>query len=286
MPRKWGAAIALIAILFAVAYFGSPYLAARNFKEAALTADADKLDEIVDFPAVRESLKSQLSSAMMSKFQNDPELKNNPFAGLGLMIAPTIVEKAVNAFVTPEGISAMVRGQNPNEVKDTKLNPKLHVGYEWVSLDRFRVNLTTADDAASGPTLLFERRGLFSWKLIRFNIPSSILEGNKTTTATAAQVEVPARAVKSTTEEITPEPSPSMASADEDGDSIEDLKRRELALNEECRGGSGGNTEAICNARDALMSRIEAKGVCWAYSDIDIPSSEYDWHPCGQRRPR
>ena len=140
MNSKFTMLVALIAILFVGAYFGSPYYAANRFKDAAMSADADRLDEAVDFPAVRENLKSQLSAAMMAHLQDDPSMKNNPFAGLGMMMAPAIVDKAVNAYVTPEGISALVKGKKPDDAQATGMNPDIAFKYEWVSLDRFRVN--------------------------------------------------------------------------------------------------------------------------------------------------
>src|SRR5579862_4994538 len=104
--KKWPLLIVLLLNLFTTAYFGSAYLAASRFKDAAISADPDRLDAAVDFPAVRESLKSQLSAAMMRKFQTDPHLNGNPLAGLGMMLGPVIVDKAVDAYVTPDGISA------------------------------------------------------------------------------------------------------------------------------------------------------------------------------------
>jgi hypothetical protein len=63
MSKKVWGAVAAVVILFGAAYLGSPFWAARQFRNAALSADVDRLDAAVDFPAVRESLKSQLSVA-------------------------------------------------------------------------------------------------------------------------------------------------------------------------------------------------------------------------------
>ena len=56
-------------------YLGSPYLAVRSFKDAARSADVHKLEAAVDFPAVRENLKSQMSIALMPEMINDPQMK-------------------------------------------------------------------------------------------------------------------------------------------------------------------------------------------------------------------
>ena len=183
--RKWGLTIAiLLAIFFAAAYFGSPYLAANTFKKAALGADSDQLDSSVDFPSVRASLKSQLSALMISKMQNDPDMKDNPFAGLGLMIGPVVIDKAVDAYVTPEGISALVRGEKPKDGASRDMGPDIKASYDWLSIDRFRVKLRNTKANSEGPSLLFERRGLFSWKLIKVELPTDLLDKNNNVSAT------------------------------------------------------------------------------------------------------
>lgn len=156
------------------AYAGSPYLAASNLKDAAISGDADQLEAKVDFPAVRESLKSQFSAALMQKMNSDPDMKDNPFAGLGMMMIPAIVDKAVDAYVTPDGLSAMVRGSKPDEAKSQPAaeNPNIEYAYEWVNADRFRVKMTNTKTKEAGPTLVFERNGFVSWKLVKVDIES------------------------------------------------------------------------------------------------------------------
>src|SRR5262249_39440932 len=116
MKKRVSLAVAAVLVLAGV-YFGSPYLAARSLKQAAVSGDADRLDAAVDFPAVRESLKSQMSAALMKKMAADPEMKGNPLAGLGMMLMPAIIDKAVDAYVTSDGLAALVRGAKPSEAK-------------------------------------------------------------------------------------------------------------------------------------------------------------------------
>jgi hypothetical protein len=176
--KKWVALAAAVLLLAGGLYFGSAYLAARNLKEAALSADADKLDAAVDFPSVRESLKSQMSTALMKKMNDDPQMKDNPFAGLGMMMMPAIVDRAVDTFVTSDGLAALVRGTKPAEAKDAPRteNPDVQYDYQWVSADRFRVKLTNVKKHEPGPSLVFDRRGFATWKLIKVELPDGIFE--------------------------------------------------------------------------------------------------------------
>ena len=188
--RAMGIIAAIIAVCVA-AYLASPFLAVRQFRNAALAADVDGLDATVDFPAVRESLKSQFTVALTAKMANDPKMKSNPFAGLGAMLMPTIIGKMVDGFVTPEGISGLVKqGRVKSDKTDpqTTPNPDIHYSYAYRNLDRFAVTIeapnATKEDA---PSLVFERRGLFSWKMIRLEIPENAF-ANTGTRGTAIEI--------------------------------------------------------------------------------------------------
>ncbi len=169
--------MAAILSVMALAYVGSPFWAARQFKQAALSGNVDRLEASVDFPSVRESLKSQLTIAMTEKMQSDPEMRSNPFAGLGIMILPAMVGKMVDAYVTPDGMSAMMRSGKVRTAKTAepvKANIDYDYDYSYRTLDRFAVTAKASDAKAdAAPRFVFERRGILSWKLIRIEIPAA-----------------------------------------------------------------------------------------------------------------
>ncbi len=291
LSRKWTALVALAIMLFAAAYFGSPYYATTRFKDAAMSADADRLDESVDFPAVRENLKSQLSAAMMRTLQNDASMKNNPFAALGMMMAPAIVDKAVDAYVTPEGISALVKGRKPGEPRSKEMSRDIGFTYEWVSMDRFRVRTENEKTKQEGPAVLFERRGLFTWRLIRFVLPSTIFDDRRAgspgsvssggSDPAAFEPESSAAPAPAQTAEQSATPSLILS----ESESVDQLKAHWMALNEECRGGQHSSDDAVCTTRDNALTMLEKRGVCWVYSDENVISADYRWHPCAETRP-
>jgi len=174
--RKWIAIGAALVLLLGGVYLGSPYYAIHSLRAAARDADTDKLEDSVDFPAVRESLKSQMSAAMMTKMQNDPEMRDNPFAGLGAMMIPTIIDRMIDSFVTPDGIAAMMRGQKPTDAVKADENPDVESSSAYVGLDRFRVRLHNKASDEEGPSFLLERRGFATWKLIRVEMPADLFE--------------------------------------------------------------------------------------------------------------
>jgi len=178
--KKWILiGLAALAVLGGI-YFGSPYLAFNSFKDAALEADADKLEAKVDFPAVRESLKSQMNAMMMAKLENDPTMKNNPFSGLGAMLIPTMVEKVVDSYVTADGIAALMRGKKPNETAERVPTPDIEASGSFITWDRFRFRLQNKKTDQQGPSLIFERKGFASWKLVKIELPPELLNKDET----------------------------------------------------------------------------------------------------------
>ncbi|WP_312065492.1 DUF2939 domain-containing protein [Brevundimonas sp.] len=163
---------------FVLAYAASPLLAARSLVQAAKSGDAQALERQVDFPAFRASLKDELSERMVSEMRKDSRLKDSGLSGLGMLLAPALVSGAVDAFVTPQAISAMVQegqapkpdlakvepevGPKPESQPESK---KVRQSWSYRDLDTFAVTLTRDDQPDEQVSLLMKRRNLFGWKL-------------------------------------------------------------------------------------------------------------------------
>jgi hypothetical protein len=166
--------IAVIVLIFAAGltwYFASPSLAMHGLKEAAINGDREELKERVDFPAVRESLKSQAKAHMVMEMQK--EQSDNPFAALGMAMAGAIVDPMIDGIVSPSGIKAMVQqGRMVADQKDTDLQPDAKPA-EWNidrrSFDKF-IATPEVQNGDRAPSLVFERDGL-GWKLVDVEIP-------------------------------------------------------------------------------------------------------------------
>jgi hypothetical protein len=173
---------AIVVLLFVGAYVASPYWAVRSFVTAARNGDAARLNGAIDFPAVRKSLKPQITEALTGQTGGESRKKRGPLGGLGRLLAPVIADQALDTLVTPENIAQLVRHGDPRapvsvEVK-TPARP-LSYSYSYIGLDRFRVTLVSPDHPTSPAELIFERRDLFWWSLVRLNLPRDILTGRK-----------------------------------------------------------------------------------------------------------
>nr|WP_241014537.1 DUF2939 domain-containing protein [Burkholderia sp. Ac-20379] len=100
--------VILPAVLYA---YVSPYVALLGLKKAVDTRDAQTISRYVDYPALRVSLKQQLTDELMRRV--DPQRHNNPLAMLGAMIGSALVGPLVDAYATPEGVAALLSGLPP-----------------------------------------------------------------------------------------------------------------------------------------------------------------------------
>ncbi|WP_066805589.1 DUF2939 domain-containing protein [Sphingomonas asaccharolytica] len=178
MRKGWIIAIGAAFALFALAYGASPYVAVRGFVAAAKQGDAEKLRGSVDFPAVRADLKPQLAAAVTTRMERDPAMQGNPLAGLGKILMPSILDRMIDSVVTPEGIAALVRAGKVGHADTESVAPRrVDYGFHYVTLNRFDVTLRRRRAVGDPVNLVFERRGLFAWKLVRIALPQSSLTG-------------------------------------------------------------------------------------------------------------
>jgi len=110
--------------------------------------------------------------------RKDSRLGDSGLSGLGMLLAPALVGGAVDAFVTPQAISAMVReGEAPKpdlakvepetgpKPEDQSESKKVRQSWSYRDLDTFAVTLTRDDQPDEQVSLLMKRRNLFGWKL-------------------------------------------------------------------------------------------------------------------------
>ena len=95
MRFRW---LVLICVLLLV-YGASPYFSFWRFTAALRSGDSAALSSRMDFPPIRASLKKQL----IARF-NQGTTAHKWWTNLG----PTLIDAIVDAYVTPEGIAALI----------------------------------------------------------------------------------------------------------------------------------------------------------------------------------
>ncbi|NPT45155.1 DUF2939 domain-containing protein [Paraburkholderia sp. 1N] len=192
----------VIAVIAALGFgYASPYMALNNLKRAADARDAQTVNEYVDFPALRESLKQQVTGLLTRRL--DAHGNGNPFAAIGAMIGVALIGPLVDAYATPDGVAALLNGMPPrgdpgerppvppgagapapepappaagntaNGTANSENNaappqpPQTTAGYR--SLNEFAVNYQHGAGDARYSAIL-RREGLFTWKLAAVNL--------------------------------------------------------------------------------------------------------------------
>lgn len=176
MRRLWIPTI-IIAIAVAGYFYFSPYLAVRDLRVALVESDAAGLDEVVDFPQLREGLKAQLNAMMLKETAS--ELDANPFGALAVGLGSKLVDSLIDAIVTPHGLATLSRGDSsqheslnissasPRSSTPPK-RPFENARLSHDSLSRF--SMRVPDDKGGEIRFIFRRTGV-KWRLADVLIP-------------------------------------------------------------------------------------------------------------------
>lgn len=174
-------------MLLGGAYLGSPLLALKSLDASIKAGDAKKLEALVDFPEVRENLKTQVSSMMAAKAGEDPGMA---------AFASMLVSGLVETMVTPDGLLKVLSSGDVSLDDDDEgakpaasapagpKTPTKVTGMSYLDLSHFRAQLAPGKGESEGLGLVLERRGLFGWKLTRLELPEK--DDGKATPASAA----------------------------------------------------------------------------------------------------
>lgn len=157
-------------------FYLTPHLAISGLRNAILSGDSLALEDRVDFPALRQSLKDQINVLVLKRAAND--LKDNPFGALAMGLVTKFTENAIDSFVTPAGLAALALGEKPKGGTDSSpdnknsepraaLFEKARITHD--SLSRF--SAWVPNDKGEEVRFVFARRKL-SWKLTGILLPS------------------------------------------------------------------------------------------------------------------
>lgn len=145
----------------------SPYWTLHRLREAVVARDAAKVSSFVDFPVLREDLKSDLTVAMMAKAGDGGDAMNAVGMGLGMMMVGGMVEQ----FVSPAGVQMLLAGDGRAEVPDLQNADDFEIVRDGIST--FRVRSISEPDKAS---VVFTRHGL-GWVVTGVEFPPEAFAG-------------------------------------------------------------------------------------------------------------
>jgi hypothetical protein len=101
--------VAALVLAGVALYLISPLVSLWRLRQAAERYDTAALEEMIDFPAVRASLKEQASEAVRNKVGG--VLRNRTVTGLiAGTLGPQVVDRLIDQRVTPAAIAQMIKG--------------------------------------------------------------------------------------------------------------------------------------------------------------------------------
>lgn len=173
MSNKIKLSIIILFVAFGTWLYFTPYLAVSGMKAGAEAKDAVKLSSYVNFPALKESLKASFRAKLASGAAKKPE--GNPFGAVGAALAAAFVNPMIDALVTPESLAMIMKGDKPQPIQNAAQSKPSESGSEtsmsYESFDRFVVNVKKKGETGEPYGLVFNRDGLFSWKLSALRLP-------------------------------------------------------------------------------------------------------------------
>ncbi|WP_296229133.1 DUF2939 domain-containing protein [Ralstonia sp. UBA689] len=184
------AAVVVLVAAGVLASYASPYWTLHQMRAAIDAKDVGAFSSYVNFPAVQDSIKSQLTASMRKKLGGAGEADDNLFANLGMAIGAGVINRMVDALVSPESVMGMMArgktsasgallGQLPPQSSDAdsgtpqsaasrdndaggSQRPDYSMRYEnWST-----VTATAKQGDKEQGKFIFRRDGLLSWKLV------------------------------------------------------------------------------------------------------------------------
>ncbi|MCX5937237.1 MAG: DUF2939 domain-containing protein [Cyanobium sp. LacPavin_0920_WC12_MAG_62_9] len=107
MKSLGGIVIAAAAAL----YWGSQMLEVAEITHAISTRDAETVNGLIDFPALRSSLKAEAQQVALYRLSGHQKPGTNLLAGLASGLMEPFVNALVESVATPEGIRGLLTSQ-------------------------------------------------------------------------------------------------------------------------------------------------------------------------------
>ncbi|VVD67870.1 DUF2939 domain-containing protein [Pandoraea anhela] len=193
--------VALVVVLGLL--FGTPYYTLWRARDAAQARDAATLSSYVDYPAVRDSLKTSLHDQLSRQMDKQ---RGNALGSLALALGGWVSDRVVEALLTPEAVAAMLRGDStglppapgapaPSDVVPPQAQASVPPAApasqansgaatssegqpartttrtEFQDFDHFLVHVSRSDRPERVVTFTLTRRNLVQWRLTAIALP-------------------------------------------------------------------------------------------------------------------
>ena len=177
MKKLFGNLLLLAIIVAVVSFFAAPGVAFFAIRSAADANDVAGLSRLIDFAAVRQSLRPQLSGDPAA-LAPAPTFLEDPIGAVRRQIEQARPAAAVDVdvWLTPAALGALTRGEGRYAAQRTRIPAAVTVNPtpEPVFWGMNRARLAVADEGGSRTVFTFERKGPFEWRLVHIGLPEGV----------------------------------------------------------------------------------------------------------------
>ncbi len=177
-----GRLIVTLVVVAAISFFAAPGVAFFALRSAAESSDTAGLTRLIDYAAVRQSLRPQLDGNPAAAAPA-PSFMEDPIGAVRRQIEQAAAPQApdVEAYLTPAALAALARGEGryasqrtgadvPSPDNTNTGGPMPKPVYWGMN----RARMSVADEGGSETVFTFERKGPFEWKLVHVGLPDGV----------------------------------------------------------------------------------------------------------------
>ena len=181
LARGFGGLAVATSVGAAAVYAASPLWALASFGNAVVRGDGAAVSAMIDFPALRSSLRGEAQQVALERLTGHSEPGASLFGGLAAALMAPFVQGLVDNLVTPAGVQGLLDRQvsERQQPKPPAANPlgQLQQASHWLSHTQLgyrswnRFGVTLRDSRQQRLDLTFARRGLVGWQLVAVDLP-------------------------------------------------------------------------------------------------------------------
>ena len=176
MKKLFGNLLLLAVIIAVISFFAAPAVAFFGIRSAADANDVAGLSRLIDFGAVRQSLRPQLSGNPAA-LAPAPTFLEDPIGAVRRQLeqADPAAVADVDAYLTPAALAGLTRGEGRFASQRSRAPAGARADADPTPTPVFwgvnRVRMAVTDEGGSRTIFTFERKGPFEWKLVHIGLP-------------------------------------------------------------------------------------------------------------------
>ncbi len=113
---RWVIAGVFMLIVLAISSYFSPYWMLYSFCEAATKRDVPMIDNLIDFPTLKENLKVQALSSAANHFHGDLTNVSSPWTIIGTVIGASVINTTIDTLTDPAVFDAELFAKVPSNL--------------------------------------------------------------------------------------------------------------------------------------------------------------------------